>query len=458
MTPTALAGALLLSLLAGCSGGGSGGGTDLDPAPGGDFEITLGGVGTLVEGDDNGLFVPITLTRSNGHQRAVTLSVAGADASDGRNLVASFEDPTLEGDERDSGVRLSLGIDAQPIAAGTRRLWFTASDGLVEDRVGVDIQVDPTSAPDVYLLAGQSNMVGFSGEATRQAEPGGPDASHPRILQLNVSGNDPDATFVTASDFTSQSKNVRDPRLVVAEDPLHQPRGTPDAISGNGKEEQYIGLGLSFAKRALLETTAEIVLVPAAWSGSSFCANANGPQGNWNPRSGADDDPALGNDLLLERAILRTDLALQASGGVLRGILWHQGEADSNETCAPLYAQNLDTLARVLRSRIAADARGASARGADADIPFVVGTLSRGRDEREDLSVFSAAKQTVDDAIRGTAERLNYAAVSNHDDLVPDNGYPCGNGSCIHFGAAALREMGRRYHDALQRALLDRAQ
>jgi len=47
------------------------------------------------------------------------------------------------------------------------------------------------------------------------------------------------------------------------------------------------------------------------------------------------------------------------------------------------------------------------------------------------------------------ANRVPFAAFVNNDDLVPP-AYPCGNGSCVHFGAAAYREMGRRYAEQLQ--------
>jgi len=418
----------------------------LDPPPEGDFSITLGMLAggasaTLIEGGVDPLFVPVTLMRRDGHERAVTLSVAEGSQGDLADLSIDIADPVLEGDERDSGVRIALGVAAQPIAEGTRRVEFIADDGVARDQVSLDIVVQPTDAPDVYLLVGQSNMVGFSGDGTRQAGPGEPDEPHPRIRQLNVTGNDGDSGFTRSTDFTDVARNVGDPPLVIAQDPLHV---MPDADAG--KNEQYIGLGSSFAKSALDATTADVVLVPAAWSGSSFCANDNGPLGNW--AVGA-TDPALGNDLLFERAVLRADEALQASGGILRGILWHQGESDANEFCAPSYADNLDRLARALRTRIRVDARGADARGPDAAIPFVVGTLSRGVDARGDLSQFSPPKQQIDDAIRTTPQRLPWSAVSLHDDLVPALGFPCGVGNCIHFGAAALREMGRRYHAAL---------
>ncbi|NND89386.1 MAG: hypothetical protein HKN42_00880, partial [Granulosicoccus sp.] len=134
------------------------------------------------------------------------------------------------------------------------------------------------------------------------------------------------------------------------------------------------------------------------------------------------------------------------------GILWHQGESDASGTCAPFYEENLTTLIAELRSRIVEDARGSEARAPDATIPFVLGTMSRGSDIRGDYSVFSSGKQIVDGVHRNIASLTPHAEVVLNDDLIPANGYPCGEGSCVHFGALALREMGQRSHEALVRA------
>jgi len=105
-----------------------------------------------------------------------------------------------------------------------------------------------------------------------------------------------------------------------------------------------------------------------------------------------------------------------------------------------------------MRLSIMPDARGGDFRRNDSNIPFVVGSLSRGIDERDDLSQFPPPKQLIDGAHRNLPNIIPHTAFSNHDDLVPANGFPCGNTSCIHFGAEALREMGNRYYSALLRA------
>lgn len=439
--------ALALTLLmSACSSDSISEGSDASPT--GDFELrSLQNDLTLVEGDDTGVSIPLTLTRQNGHNTPVELSLAGVAPADTAFISTSFSRLTLTPNADDSQATLRLAIADLPLLPQQRQFFVTASDGQDQDRVLITVNVEPVDAPDIYLLVGQSNMVGFSGDGTRQAFAGGPDESDPRISQLNVSSNDSGNVFIEAADFTSLERNVEQPSITIAEDPLHIPL---DPNNTDGKSLQYIGLGLSFAKSALNNTSRDIVLVPAAWSGSAFCANDQGPDGQWNAQES--DNSALGNTWLFDRAVTRANLAIENTGGILRGILWHQGESDSNELCAPLYAENMERLVQQLRLSIDADQRGGDLRRPDSNIPFVVGTMSKGSDERGDLSNFSPSKLIIDNAHRNLPFQLPYVALSNHDDLVPANGFPCGNTTCVHFGAAALREMGDRYYNALLRA------
>ncbi|MEE9335821.1 MAG: sialate O-acetylesterase [Granulosicoccaceae bacterium] len=396
------------------------------------------------EGDPTGITLPVTITRMNDHSAPLTLRVETSD----QLLLASFDTNELTPDNDNTTLNVSLAIADLPIQAHTKSIDVIATDGTVSTKITIAIPTEPTNAPDIYLLAGQSNMIGFSGDGTKQSFAGGEDEPNPRIKQLNTSKNDQFTIFTTREDFTSESKNAIAPVIVQAEDPLHIPL---DASNTSSKNLSYIGLGLSFAKAALPNTTADIVLVPAAWSGSAFCDNTDGPIGQWNAQSTADSN--LGNDWMFERAVTRTNMTINETGGVLRGILWHQGESDANERCADSYAANMVSLAQEFRLRITPDARGADLRRSDANIPFIVGSMSKGVDERNDLSVFSEEKLIIDSVHRNIALQVSHAAFSNHDDLVPANGYPCGNTTCIHFGPQALREMGSRYYQALLSAV-----
>lgn len=439
---------LLLGTLGACASEMNSDDATNDSQPTGDFEIRSSRPSmVLIEGDEQGLRIPISLLRSNGHNKDVQLEVRGQSDEDVAFVTSSFSRLTLTPSADDSEAVLKLAISTAPIQPQQREFVIVASDGVDRDTMPISVTVQPTTAPDVYLLVGQSNMVGFSGDGTRQALAGGEDAPDPRIKQLNVSKNDSAEVFIRDNDFTSLTANVVAPDIVTALDPLHVPQ---DPDNDSGKDLEYIGLGLSFAKRALMDTSADILLVPAAWSGSSFCRNENGPNGNW--VSVNSNNPALGNNLLFERAVTRANLALEKSGGVFRGILWHQGESDANELCAPLYEDNLRQLVEQLRARIL-PMGDPLLRRVDSVVPFVAGSMSRGIDERDDLSTFSDAKQMIDNVHRNVANTIDAAAFSNHDDLVPANGFPCGNTSCIHFGPDALREMGRRYYDAMRFAL-----
>jgi len=384
----------------------------------------------LIEGDSAGLDIPIDLTRTDGHTADVSLSIEGVKAQDSAFVSTAFSNASLTSTNSQTSVNLRLEVGVLPIL------------GNQTDELTITVNVQPTDSDDVYLLIGQSNMVGFGGDGQKDASAGGPDEANPRILQFNVSPNGEFDVFQTAADYTSVDQNFRAPRVTPAIDPLHLPVNefTID------KEEDYIGLGLSFAKQALPSTSRNIILVPAAWSGTSFCDTSIAPA-HWNalPTDAANH----GNTLMFDRALTRINHALEFSGGVLRGILWHQGESDANSECADRYGFNLQILAEQLRTRIIPDERGTVARRAYSNVPFVVGTMSRGIDARGDFSDYSDEKNIVDQVHRTISSRVQHSAVSIHDDLTPDNGYPCGNTSCVHFGTLALREVGRRYYQAL---------
>ncbi len=396
---------------------------------------------TVVEGAGFAQF-PITITRSEEHQSDINLFVSGVTAVDNEGLGRRYNDSVISVDEQQTQLQLSIDLGPRPIQTHERSIQVSAidADGEIFAQV-LTLRVTPTSAPDVYLLIGQSNMVGNSEDDARQSGRGGLDEPVERIKQLNVTGNDGD-NFPNIASFTNPDSLVdTNNPVTLALDPLHT--GLESAGTKTGTR---IGLGLSFAKRALADTTAEILLVPAAWSDTGFCSRETNllPGVGWSATP--QTNVAFSGTLLHDRAIARTNLALEQTGGILRGILWHQGEADSNnsEVCASAYAQNLQDMVRSMRSNIEEDARGAVARGPDADIPFIVGTMSMGDGQLP----FSPTKLLVDAAHRTVGEQINHANHVNSDDLIP-RVYPCGVGSCIHFGSEALREMGVRYYEAL---------
>lgn len=399
----------------------------------------------LVEGDSKGTDVRIRVRGAGADRGRIRFELLPESGAATRQLVHRLERGAFDAGGDTVTLHLELGIDIAPIRHEERRFRLRVLDDGRSADIVLIAGVEPVAADDVYLLIGQSNMEGYSERSAKRDGNGEPDEPIDRIRQLNVQPNSR-GVFTQPGAFTDEQRNLSDPPFIKAEDPLHEPRG-PQA---NRKGGTFVGAGLSFAKSALNRTSRTIYLVPAAWSASGFCANGLGDIA-WNAsRTG---EQKLGGTLLVERALKRLAITLRDTGGILRGILWHQGGADSNDaTCAARYGENLQRLAERLRREARVDPRGTAARRDDAPIPFIVATQSRGADERGDFSRFSESKRQVDAVHRTIADRMPWADHVNNDDLVPP-AWPCGQSSCVHFGAEALREQGRRFDAALQRVV-----
>jgi len=399
----------------------------------------------LLEGDENGLLFSVSVQRQSGHNRSIDLNITTTDTTINvtSDLELSLSQETLDLTETTVIARAILPVSMAPITSELKDLVITATDGFRQQSMTVPVRIQPVPAPDVYLLIGQSNMVGTSEDGGKNSSPGGPDEVSSRIQQLNVLQNS-ELLFTTPEQFRDPAFNIAAPTFITAEDPLHEPLFPGRSL----KEGTRIGAGLSFAKSMLEYTSQNVVLVPAAWSASGFCKSHN-PLLGWNTTTGKGDE--FGTTLLLERAMVRLNMALLESGGIFRGVLWHQGEGDSNTSvCAARYRENLTSLIQHIRSNALTDRRGSSARGTNAAIPFVIGTMSKGDDERGMFSLFGADKQRVDDAHRTLQDSVNYVTHVSADDLVPP-AYPCGESSCVHFGSQAYRELGYRMHLGMRR-------
>ena len=412
------------------------------PAPVYDFDLALEHTrASLEEGSDSGLRVVISVAPKG--NEAVAIQVLGQSPSDSSDIVVELDRDTLQADEPNALLTLRMPVGMRPIQPQERRFNVIASSGEEVRIAELVVDISPVPAPDVYLLIGQSNMVGSSEEGAKQVWAGGLDERNGRIWQLNVAPNNTQI-FAGLDDFRNESNTLIEPHFIEAEDPLHDPRNPIVTFKGG----TTIGPGLSFAKAALADTTQRIYLVPAAWGASGFCRVA-GEELAWN--AGATDNESLGGTGLLERALTRLRITLRESGGILRGILWHQGGADSNDqACADAYAENLKLMVERIRREAAQDLRGEIARGSQAPIPFIAATQSRGSDDRGDFSLWPSTKYQVDAVHRSIDSLVPYADWVNNDDLVPP-AYPCGSSSCVHFGATASRETGRRFYEALKR-------
>lgn len=224
----------------------------------------------------------------------------------------------------------------------------------------------------LFLLTGQSNM---AGRGTVEAEDKQP---HPRVLMLDKSG-----------------------AWVPAVDPLHF-----------DKPSAGTGLGKTFAIRiAEANPGITIGLIPCAVGGS--------PIDSWKPgvfypatKSHPWDD-----------AMKRAHLALK--DGTLKGILWHQGESDSQPALAPAYEAKLHDLIARMRKELDAP-----------DAPFIAGQMGKfdGAPWDDNRKLVDAAHQALPAKVKGTAFVSSQGL--NH------------KGDRLHFDAASFREFGKRYAEA----------
>lgn len=226
------------------------------------------------------------------------------------------------------------------------------------------------SGMDLFLLIGQSNMAG-RGLIEEQDR-----VAHPRVNMFS-----------------------KEDKWVPAVEPVHFDR--PDRLG--------VGLGRSFAVTlAASAPNATIGLIPCAMGGSAL--------DEWKP-----------GGKLYDEAVRRTKLAMVS--GRLRGILWHQGEADSNNLDrARSYAARWHEVMTTLRKDLNA-----------ADVPIVVGELGRFLYTREKNDYPYARMVGEQQAAFSVAEhKVGFASSEGLGH----------KGDVLHFDSPALREFGRRYAHA----------
>ncbi|MBC8324194.1 MAG: sialate O-acetylesterase [Verrucomicrobia subdivision 3 bacterium] len=221
----------------------------------------------------------------------------------------------------------------------------------------------------LYLLIGQSNMAGRGKIALEDK------VAVPRVLMLNKANE-----WVSAVDPISFDKT----------------------IAG-------VSLGRTFGiTMAKANPNLKIGLIPCAVGGT--------PIRRWQR-----------NGDLYKAALKRAAVAQKK--GVIKGILWHQGENDSGkEATAKIYEQQLHAMISAWRKDLG-----------DKNIPIVVGEMGH---------FFKAAKfkPTVDAALKALPGKVNHAAWVSAEGL----GH---KGDVVHFNAAGYREFGKRYAVAMKKLL-----
>ncbi len=264
---------------------------------------------------------------------------------------------------------------------GTRPLLLLMVGFVVSG--GAGLRAEPPQAVDLpakerfhlFLLVGQSNMAG-RGIVEDQDR-----VVHPRVL-----------TF------------TKEKRWAPAVDPIHFDK----RVAG-------VGLGRTFGITvADDDPTITVGLIPCAVGGS--------PIASWEPGGYHDQTKSHPYD----DAIARATAAMQH--GTLKGILWHQGESDSNAKRAGQYADNLHALIARFRDELRSPA-----------VPFIAGQLGIFKERP-----WNDDRRTVDAALQALPAEVPQTAFVPSDGLTP-------NPDLVHFDAASLREFGRRYAAAYRK-------
>lgn len=222
----------------------------------------------------------------------------------------------------------------------------------------------------VFIMAGQSNMAGRG------------------IVQ-------PDDTIPQSNIITINKKN----EWIYAKEPLHfyQPK-----LTG-------LDCGMSFAKYVAknISNDITIAILPTAVGGSSINYWLN---------------DSLFNGVQLQSNLFEK-IKLAQQYGVLKGILWHQGESDATKSNIPFYANNLKELFGIIRNK-----------AGNQNLPIFVG----------ELGAYSVKKETkknwsiINKIIHKVANKDLNIYVIQTSDLTPNN-------DNIHFDADSQRKLGQRY-------------
>ena len=157
------------------------------------------------------------------------------------------------------------------------------------------------------------------------------------------------------------------------------------------------------------EAPVRVGLVPCAIAGSKIRDWLSGDRNGQNP---------------MRDTLVNVQDAMKA-GGVLKGILWHQGEDDCTPENAPRYGKDLEAMVDQIRKAVG-----------DPDLPFLVGQMSpEGMNSRE--------KQMVNDVHKNLPNRVPNCAFVNATGL--ESADPR---DVDHFSPDSYRELGERYADA----------
>ncbi len=189
----------------------------------------------------------------------------------------------------------------------------------------------------------------------------------------------------------------------------HEPVTRDKSIAGSG-------MGIAFGTALNMVSGCDIGLIPCALGGSAL-------------------DEWQSGSVLFENALKQAENALK-SGACISGILWHQGEFDSdNAQTAHTYAKRFERMRDEFIERLYAIAEKINALNRVAQpLPVIVGELGDFLSEFTTCDYYIEVNRQLHEL---SEHALQYACVSAHG--LKDRG------DKLHFSTSAQRELGLRY-------------
>lgn len=248
--------------------------------------------------------------------------------------------------------------------------------------VPFEANVDPEEGYDVYVCIGQSNMAG-RGEIL-------PEDSGVKEGIYLLDGNGDVVPATIPFNIYSTIRKAR--------------------------SSQRFGLHNVFADEVYSYTGKRILMVVNARGSSRLPNWLKGAEAL--TFGEADDEELQGQNIpvFYDEVIRRTLQAMEY--GTLKGILWHQGEADANSSSAAVYVERLQGLVSDIRTEL----------GVDENVPFVMGQVS---------PVYNGAPIINPQLINAAQAIPNAFCVSSEDCETQDDN--------VHFSRAGYITLGKRY-------------
>jgi hypothetical protein len=220
----------------------------------------------------------------------------------------------------------------------------------------------------VFILAGQSNMAGRANIMAIDTIP------NPRILTIDKTGN-----------------------IIVAKEPIHY------------YEPTFAGLdcGLAFGNELLnhIPDSISILILPTAVGGTSIK--------QWIQNATFRNVTLFSN--------FKEKVIIGKSHGVIKGILWHQGENDAlNKETIDIYDKQLQTLFSMFRNEIGNNR-----------LPIIIGELGTFSDNDDGW-------QKINEKIKVYIKTDSNAHLISTSDLKD-------KGDKIHFDSESQRKLGKRF-------------